>query len=138
MRPAKRILVFIVLVISFSCEDAERYLVNCSECFTSKPANAVLEIKCTDTDFGTTIRIYEGTLEDNLLYSSFMTYSSKVTHTVPLNKKFTLTATYSQQDKEYITVNTVMPRFTLVKDQCEEQCYYVYDKVVDLKLKYTK
>jgi len=137
-RPVKRILLFFVLIISFSCEDMEQYFVNCSECLTNKPEAALLEIKTEKTGNEILINIYEGNVEDNILYESFLTISSSIQRSVPINKRFTLTATYSYEGNNYITVNSVMPRVKYTEDQCDDPCYFVYDKVVDLKLKYTK
>ena len=116
----------------------EQYFVNCSECLTNKPETALLEIRTEKTGNEILINIYEGNVEDNILYESFLTISSNIQRSVPINKRFTLTATYSYEGNNYITVNSVMPRVKYAEDQCEDPCYFVYDKVVDLKLKYTK
>ena len=54
-----------------------------------------------------------------------------------LNKTFTVTATYKSEDKTYIAVDSATPKVRLTENQCEETCYYVYDREVDVRLKYT-
>jgi len=60
-----------------------------------------------------------------------------VPYFVSINKKYTITATYFFGAK-YTAVNSVTPRVRYSKDQCDDPCYYVYDKTVNLKLKYLK
>ena len=138
MNPVIKILLFIIITVSFSCEDLEKYIVNCSECYINKPVSAVLEIQTNRSAGEVFISIYEGNLEDNIIYDSFSTISSNISRSVPLYKTYTLTATYSYNGNLYTTVNSVVPRVKYVENQCEEPCYVVYSKVVDLKLKYTK
>lgn len=138
MNTVVKILLFIILTVCFSCEDIDQYIVNCSECHTNKPVSAVLEIQINSTSGKVFINIYEGNIEDNIIYDSFSTLSSGISHSVPLYKTYTLTATYSYYGNQYTTVSSVVPRVKYVKDLCEEPCYVVYNKMVDLKLKYTK
>ena len=85
-----------------------------------------------------TVNIYEGYLEDSVLFESFSTLSSTTTNLdVPVNKLYTITATYSREAK-YIVINSVTPRVLYDEASCDEPCYYVYDRKVDLRLKYTK
>jgi hypothetical protein len=57
---------------------------------------------------------------------------------VPINKKYTATATYYKSDIKYVAVDSATPRVKYDKNQCDDPCYFVYDRVVDLRLKYTK
>jgi hypothetical protein len=54
---------------------------------------------------------------------------------VTLNKKYTLTATYNIQDNTYVVVDSATPRVRFDKDKCDDPCYLVYDKKLDLSLK---
>jgi hypothetical protein len=132
-----RVLLFLTIVFLFSCEKLD-LLVNCTECQAEEPIEAVLTIKLS-TEYGETfINIYQGYLEDSVLFSSIRTYSSVANLTVPINNKYTLTAKYLYSGSIYYAVNSVTPRVKYVKDQCNDPCYYIYNDEVDLKLKYTK
>lgn len=133
-------LIFLLLVLCFSCEKLPYYLVNCdgNDCTVNKPINTELEIKLEKDGDAVLVNIYEGILEDSTLYYSLWTRSSSATCTVALNKTYTVTATYYYEEGTYIAVNSITPSVRYVRDMCEDPCYHVYDKVVNLKLKYTK
>ena len=133
-------LIFLLLVLCFSCEKLPYYLVNCdgNDCTVNKPYNTQLEIKLENDGILVLVNIYEGILEDNTLYDSFHTRFSSATRTVALNKTYTITATYYYEEGTYVAVNSVTPSVRYVRDMCEVPCYHVYDKVVNLKLKYIK
>jgi len=131
-------LVFIILVVFFSCEKPVTGIINCSECTSDEPVTTQLNIKLDKLPELTTINIYEGYLEDSVLLKSFSTRSSTTfNYDVPVNKLYTITATYSREAK-YIVINSVTPRVLYDEVSCDEPCYYVYDRKVDLRLKYTR
>jgi len=138
LKVLKGTLMFLLFSVLFSCEDIGKYFVNCAECSQDEPQQASLKIKL-DTGYGQiTVNVFEGYLEDSLLFSTYVTSSKDVQISVPVNETFTLTAKYHINNRDYYTVNSVTPRVEYEKDQCDNPCYYVYDKVVDLRLKYTK
>jgi hypothetical protein len=81
------------------------------------------------------IKVYEGTIEDNNLYEIFRS-SGVITHSVPVNKKYTLTATFLLGGNTYTSVDSAFPRVKYDKYSCDEPCYYVYDNNINLMLKY--
>lgn len=138
MRIFIRYAVFIFLTLCFSCEKSDLYLVNCPDCTSDEPAQAELDIRLDlNENERTEINVYEGNLEDSILYATFRTNGKSTTYNVPVNKKFTLTATYSISGIKYIAVDSAFPHVKYDKNSCDEPCYFVYNKVVNLKLKYT-
>ena len=134
-----RIFLFIAMVLFFSCEDPGTVVINCGDCLSKEPTEANLRIKLDYINTRLTVNIYEGNLEDNILYDTFKTSSAVAYYNVLLNKKYTLTVSYLLSGGiNYIAVNTVYPHVVYDEDVCEEPCYYVYDRDVNLKLKYTK
>jgi hypothetical protein len=140
MRSLIKYLLFLALMLFFSCEKTVLF-VTCSDCTKEEPKNAVLEIKVDDLYINgrseTMIRIYSGNLEDSVLLDAFNAASTDLTYTATLNKNYTITATYFIKDKKYTTVDAIYPRVKYVTDQCADPCYFVYDKKVNLKLKYS-
>jgi hypothetical protein len=133
-----RLLFFLLLVISFSCED-QLFIIPCSDCKADEPVDAELYAKLdTKYYYGAQIKIWEGNLEDSILVGSYPNYTNTFTHMVTLNKKYTLTATYYISEDKYIAVDSATPRVKYEKAQCDNPCYYVYDTKCDLRLKYTK
>jgi len=135
-----RTFLFIAMALFFSCEDPGVIVINCSDCLDEEPVTARLKIKLEEPGYGygTIIRIYQGNLEDSILYDTFSSSFSQIYREVPLNKTYTLTASYYIRGYNYIAVNSVTPHVLYDKDNCEEPCYYVYDNNVNLRLKYTK
>jgi hypothetical protein len=136
----KKYLLIITLLILFSC-DKSIFSVTCSDCTVDEPKTAEISISLnenTPDQTQTIIRVYSGNLEDSILLTTFSGLGTDQTYTVTLNKKYTFTATYQINGSSYTTVDAVFPRTKYEKSVCKDPCYYVYDKKVNLKLKYTK
>lgn len=139
MRITIKYLLLIVLIFCFSCEKQGQF-VKCSDCISGEPLNANLKIKI-DIYKGVSapvIKIYEGNLEDSVLYQTYKPLNAETAITVTLNKKYTATVSYFISNKKYIAVDSAIPGVVYNKDQCDNPCYYIYNNVLDLRLKYTK
>jgi hypothetical protein len=139
MKTTFRILMLLTFAFFLSCEE-QGLFVQCSDCTNSEPLKTNLEVKLDFANYGyeTIINVYEGNIEDSIIYRSFSTSSANTEINVTLNKKYTLTATYYIPDDFYIAIDSATPKVKYEKSQCDDPCYFVYDKVVDLRLKYTK
>jgi len=137
----KRILiatVFAVIVLLFSCNDRILF-VNCSECVTDEPLKADIKLKIEpETGNWVDIKVYRGVIEDSIIVDSFTTDSPDYTYSGELNTRYTFTAEYlfSVSGKRIIAVNSAWPRVRYEKKQCQNPCYYIYDNVVNLRIKY--
>jgi hypothetical protein len=131
--------IFFILVFCFSCEE-QGLIVKCSDCTINEPVDTQLDIKLDKHYQGTNIvlNIYEGNLEDSILYLTYTTGSPAASITVTLNKEYTVTSTYFSMGIKYVAVDSATPRVRYEKDQCDDPCYFVYDRKIDLRLKYTK
>ena len=130
----------LIIVFMMSCEGSE-FSVKCSDCTVDEPYEATLKYQI-DTGFqnGALVQIWEGKLEDSILiYSRHLSgYISIFEKTVPLNRHYTVTATYIIDDKTYIVVDSASPKTKRTTSRCDDACYYVYGNEVNLKLKYMK
>lgn len=131
-----RILFLTLLVICFSCED-KGWFVNCNDCNTTEPVNTQLVVRLTANDSVVTVRVYEGEIGDSVIYVFAKIWDDKYYPSVSLNKKYTVSATYRINNKTYVAFDSVTPRIKYTKDECDEACYFVYNRKVDLRLKYT-
>ena len=136
MRRFAGILFFTILVICFSCEEKGLFA-DCSGCTTSEPGLTNLIIKLSEARNDIIINIYEGEIEDSILYGTVKTQSLDFNYQVGLNKKYSITATYLIEGNIYVAFDSAIPRVRFTEDQCDEPCYFVYDRVVNLRLKYT-
>jgi hypothetical protein len=135
MASIQKVIMLLFIVILFSCEE-HGYFIKCSECITTEPVKVQLEIKLNFNGYsGVGVRIYEGNIEDSLLIAEYDVYAATFKYNVSLNNKYTVTGTYFKNDNKYITVDSATPKTGFDKDRCEKPCYYVYDKVLDIRLK---
>ncbi len=127
---------FTLLVLCFSCESSGRLFVICDDCRAEDPEMVDLNIKISPDNIDLIeIKIYEGNLEDNNLYETIRS-SGIIIHSVPVNKKYTLTATVQLGGITYTSVDSAFPRVKYDKYSCDDPCYYVYDNNINLMLKY--
>jgi hypothetical protein len=136
MKNILKLILLFILTVCFSCEE-KGLLVNCPDCFEEEPTDTNLEVKL---DIGQNkapilVKVYEGNLEDGVLYTSTYASGTSISILVTLNKKYTLTANYYISDDCYITVDSATPRVKYDKSQCDNPCYFVYDRGIDLRLK---
>lgn len=136
MTKSIKILSLLLIVVLFSCEK-QGLIVKCPDCTATEPVNIWFDVKLDANKYGSTtkINVYEGNLGDSILYKSYTSTGSSLSVPVTINKKYTLTATYYISGDYYIVVDSATPRVKYEKDQCDSPCYFVYDKVVDLRLK---
>jgi hypothetical protein len=119
-----------------SCEGSE-FFINCDDCTTKEPDVATLKCRISLSQNGTLVHIWEGKIEDSILVDSKRVFSSIVFEKrVPLNRHYTITATYIIDNKTYVAVNSATPKIGRAESKCDETCYYVYGNEVELRLKY--
>ncbi len=128
-------LIFIILVICFSCEK-QGWFVNCAECEANEPQQASLHVKLSESEIPVYIVVYDGELEDNVVYDFAYTTGPEFDFTVSLNKLYTVTARYQVQGGIYTAVDSATPRVKYTKDECDDPCYFVYNREVNLRKKY--
>ena len=139
MRPLIKTIVTILIVLCFSCED-QGLTVKCPDCTADEPVSTFLEVKLNTGNLvgETLINVYEGNIEDSIIYKTFYTTAANITIDVKLNKKYTVSAIYYISDNYYIAVDSAFPRVKFDKTTCDDPCFYVYDKTIDLRLKYNR
>jgi ribosome-associated translation inhibitor RaiA len=135
---------FLLFVFCFSCDEVDIALINCNECTVEEPTRAQLELKLERlgkyalSNSTIYITVYEGNLEDGVVFKSLQTTNYATDISVPLNKDYTVTAKYYIDGNDYIAVDSATPQVKYDKNNCDEPCYYVTNKSVNLRLRYTK
>lgn len=136
MKPVIRIFLFMFIVAAFSCEE-QGWIADCGDCIPFEPASDYLLIKFTINNPVATINVYEGELEDGVLLKSVNPPNDTYRIDVRLNKLYTVTAIYEINGNIYTAVDSAIPRTKFTETQCQDPCYYVYDRELDLRIKYT-
>lgn len=139
MKKGIRYIFLVLLVIFFSCEDS-MYITNCDECTDEEPLDTIISAKLDESNQNVLVILYEGKIEDNIIVDSTRIFSTYIKYQkkVSLNRTYTITATYIINNKSYTVVDSTTPRTKYTETLCENPCYFVYDRMLDLRLKYTK
>ncbi len=127
----------LIILFSFCCLTAceEMYIVNCDECETREPVSCNLRIELASTGNPYDVTIYRGSIESGVvLYNTEI--NSSFYHQVNLNSEYTVKATTVINGKEFTAIDSTRPRVKVIKDMCEETCYWVVDKTINLEIKY--
>lgn len=128
-----RTMLFLSLCCLAACE--EMYIVNCDECKTTEPLTCNLRIELAVTGTPYDVSIYRGSIENGvIIYNTEI--NSSFYHTVSLNSEYTIKATSVINGKEFTAIDSTRPRVKVIEDVCEETCYLVVDKTVNLNIKY--
>ncbi len=127
----------ILLAFMFSCEELSTLTVDCNECTANDPAEVNIILKIDVRYGGVRINIYEGRLEDNVLYYTALVHTEEFSVVVPANRYYTVTATYNPgHGNQYVAIDAVSPHVKYDKNSCDDPCYYVNNNKVNLRLKY--
>ncbi len=129
------ILLFLVICFLSACE--KLYIVDCSECELTEPSTCNLKIKLGESISGSPydVTIYRGTIQDGVvIYNTSI--NTSFYHRVSLNSEYTVTATIVFNGKEYTAVDSTRPKVDVITDACDETCYYVVNRTINLKIKY--
>lgn len=127
-------------MLLFSCE--EGFVTDCRECVAEETGNVKLEILMGGSPVYEpvykTITVYEGAMEDSLILRRFGTELGYLEIDAMLYKNYTVTMHFAVKGVNYISVDAACPKVRYDESSCDQPCYYVYDNVVDLRLRYSK
>jgi hypothetical protein len=138
MKNPTKIFLYIGFLLCFSCQD-QGVIVKCPDCTSDEPVETNLDIKF-DANFSRNpifFELYEGNLEDSVLNSSYYVIGSVIKASVTLNKKYTVKISYtSDSGTKFVAVDSTTPVVKYEQNQCDDPCFFVYNKTLDLRLKY--
>jgi len=133
---------FISLLFLFfsSCEDG--FVTDCRKCTEGAMGDVKLELilggSPVSGPFDKTVTVYEGAIEDSLILRRFGTEMGYMEIDAMLYKNYTVTLSFTIKEKSYITVDAACPKIRYDESSCDQPCYYIYDNVADLRLRYDK
>jgi len=132
----KILLVFFGLLIPFACEDMA-VLVDCDDCFTEKPTDAVLTIKVTINDENVFVpfTIYSGNIEDGTIIKEDITYSSNYKLVVEVDEYYSVLVKYNSKARTIYAVDGKKLRVKKDNSSCDNTCYLILGNELDARLK---
>ncbi len=124
-----------------SCEDNFLLFVDCSECFATDPSETVVTIKLQYSprpgSSNSYLNIYSGPDTDAPLIRSFQPqWGRDITVTLAVNRTYTFEMLYNSEDKSYRSVTARRLTVKKTENLCDDPCYYVPNRTIDLRLKY--
>jgi hypothetical protein len=130
--------VAVLLTILFSCEDS--YVSECRDCYPEGVPLTQLKILLRNTDYvpvNPMLTLYEGPVEDGIIIRQFISEVSVSYFAIDaiLYKDYSATLEFTMDGRRYITTAGACPKVGYDKNSCEEPCYFLYDNVLDLRLR---
>ncbi len=129
----------LLIMLLFSCE--EGFLTDCDKCY-SDPAQLVdLTITYRNPKRipeSPVVTLYEGNICDSIIivrYKVLDPYSYMHHKAIPY-KDYSATLEFTYDGKKYITTASACPKVRYDETTCDEPCYYIYDNILDLRLRY--
>jgi len=129
----------ILLLLLLSCE--EGYLTNCSQCYTSEDYAVRLKISIRNPERiseNPVVTLYEGPVSDGIVIERYSIIDPNATiyYDAILYKDYSATLEVRYDGKNYVTTAGACPKVRYDETTCEEPCWYVYDNILDLRLRY--
>lgn len=123
--------------LSVSCDSINLSAVNCAECYIDDPEYGYIKLDLTINDENPEVMItlYNNTFDyDNIIYSEIVHYSS-VELEIMTNKEYVIEAQYLKNGRSYHVVNRAKLKTRRDTESCNEPCYYIVKRSVDLRIK---
>ena len=131
-------LAFLIMLL-LSCD--ESFLTDCDKCYTDLDFSINLNIVFKNPDrvpVNPVVTIYEGNISDSIILSRVQIVDpfSYMYYPAILYKDYSATLEFAYDGQKYITTASACPRMRYDETTCDEPCYYVYNNVLDLRLRY--
>lgn len=128
-----------IILLLFSCE--EEYLTNCSQCDTSDNYAVRLRISLRNPERipeNPVVTLYEGPVSDGIILERYniIDPNAVIYYNAILYKDYSATLEVRYDGKNYVTTAGACPKVRYDETTCEEPCWYVYDNILDLRLRY--
>lgn len=129
----------LLIMLLLSCD--EGFLIDCDNCYTNLNFNVNLNIVYRNPDrvpVNPVVTIYEGNISDSIIISRITINdpNSHMYHPAILYKDYSATLEFTYNGQKYITTASACPKVRHDETTCDEPCYYIYDNLLDLRLRY--
>lgn len=134
-----KILLPLVIMLVFSCEDS--FVTDCGKCYSGSDYSVVLSIVFRNPDrvpVDPVLTLYEGDISDSIIISRTRIEDpySYMYHQAILYKDYSATLEFIYGGRKYVTTASACPKVRYDETTCDEPCYYVYDNILDMRLRY--
>jgi hypothetical protein len=131
--------VALAMLMLFSCEEGP--ITDCDKCNPDGISKPQLTIYIRNPDYepaNPLVTIYEGAIEDSIVLDRINVNESYsyITYDAVLYKDYTATVEFFLNSVKYVSVGAACPKVRYDESTCGEPCYFLYDDVIDLRLRY--
>ncbi|MBC7126167.1 MAG: hypothetical protein H5T24_11095 [Bacteroidales bacterium] len=128
---------FIVLV-PYSCEEMESFIVNCDECYEMKPDKIDVRLKFTINNENQVVyfELYSGNPENGVLFFSGNTTISEKVFLLDANSYYSIKAYYTSKGRQIIVIDATTVKLKYDKSSCSSPCYTISGDILDARLRY--
>lgn len=129
----------ILITLLFSCEEGS--MTDCGKCYSGSDYKVVLSVVFRNPDrvpVDPVLTLYEGNISDSIIISRTYIVDpySYMYHKAILYKDYSATLEFTYKGRKYVTTASACPKVRYDETTCDEPCYYVYDNILDLRLRY--
>lgn len=133
------VIVALALLLLFSCEEGT--VTDCNECHPDVIYQPQLTIYIRDSEYepvNPLVTIYEGAIEDSIVLNRINVNESYsyITYDAVLYKDYTIKLEFFLNSIKYVAIGAACPKVRYDESTCDQPCYYLYDDIVDLRLRY--
>jgi hypothetical protein len=135
------ILYSLIVAVGTSCNPEEWGAIDCSECYSGRPAEAEIHVRLTIDDLNPSVEInvYSGRIEEEILILSGTSTATTWSAILPADEYYTVTATYRSRFEATGNVTAIDGshlRTRHVRTSCDEPCWTVQGKNFNVRLRY--
>lgn len=134
----KFLTVLLIILLPYSCEDLESFIVNCDECYELKPDKIDVRLKFTINNENQVVyfELYSGNPENgNLFFSGNTTIDEKV-FLFDANSYYSVKAFYISKGRQIIVIDATTVKLKYDKSSCSSPCYTISGDILDARLRY--
>jgi hypothetical protein len=133
------VIVALALLLLFSCEEGT--ITDCTECDPDGIYQPQLTIYIRNPEYepvNPMVTIYEGAIEDSIVLNRINVNESYsyITYDAVLYKDYTVTVEFLLNSVKYVAIGAACPKVRYDESTCDQPCYYLYDNIIDLRLRY--
>ncbi len=134
------IMTCLLFISTIACNPEDWEFVNCSECYTNKPAEAEINVKLSISNLNPSvvINLYSGKIEEELLILTDTVNNETWSAIVPVDEYYTVTATYRALTGNFwvTAIDGGTVRLRKVRASCDNPCWVIRGNNFNVKLKY--
>ncbi|TVR70598.1 MAG: hypothetical protein EA408_11010 [Marinilabiliales bacterium] len=134
-------LIYLALFIlpGLSCNPEEWHVLDCSECYTSEPSSAEIDVRLTINQVNrhVVVRVYEGRIEEEVLIIADTVSTQRWSVVLPVNRYYTVSADYRGHSVNIITaIDGGFLRTEKIRTRCDAPCWIIRGNSFNVQRKY--